>query len=148
MMMSHNKLTIIAIALLGINLAGHAAAKKDDPKQQEEALRQEAKTLINDVGPNSARQPVTGQFQMLPDEVANDKPFPKVIGVIAKDGAAVPVMAVQKSMIDQLTRYDRKDVTLMGKYLDKGDKGKWLIVDEVIVPSTGGPVVRRKRGGL
>jgi hypothetical protein len=138
----------VICALTIMCLESHAAAKKDDPKQQEEAIRQEAKTLINDVGPNSARLPVTGQFQILPDEVANDKPLPKVVGLISKDGAAVPVMALQKSMIEQLTRYDKKDVTVMGKYLDKGDKGKWLIVDEVIVPSTGGPAVRRKRGGL
>jgi hypothetical protein len=139
---------LVVCALTFVSLESHAAAKKDDPKQQEEAIRQEAKTLINDVGPNSARLPVTGQFQILPDEVANDKPLPKVVGLISKDGAAVPVMAVQKSMIEQLTRYDKKDVTVMGKYLDKGDKGKWLVVDEVIVPSAGGPVIRRKRGGL
>jgi hypothetical protein len=43
-MSKHFPLAFVVCGLIFVAVEGHAAAKKDDPKQQEEAIRQEAKT--------------------------------------------------------------------------------------------------------
>ncbi|HYG73939.1 MAG TPA: hypothetical protein VEK08_02945 [Planctomycetota bacterium] len=122
-----------------------AGQNKVDPEKEEEALRQE---IIDTMGKaNSGRIPVKGKFSLLPEEVASAKPLPKVIGYISEGGGAYPVMVLNAAFLTVLSAYDKKEVTLMGKIIDKADKGKWLVADEIAAPP-GAPVLRRKRGGL
>jgi hypothetical protein len=117
--------------------------KKLTKEEEEEALRTEATSLVGTKG----RETLAGQFAYLKDEVANGKPLPKVIGYVNGGGAAYPIMVSNQTLLARLKDYDRKDVTLMGKYLDKGEKGKWFVADEM-PERPGGAVIRRKRGGL
>jgi hypothetical protein len=138
------KLLLIAFASLS---AVQAAEKKAQSKeQQEEVIRQEALALI--FGTDINRESVTGVFEPSPDEIANTKPLPKVVGVLVQKGTAQYLMVNQKATLEYLIQHKSKEVTLMAKCLDKGDKGKWLIADEVVQPSGGGATVIRKRGGL
>jgi len=136
-------LFLLAVSTLALSAVSADKNKKLTKEEEEAALRQEATSLVGAKG----RETLTGQFSFLSDEVNNGKPLPKVIGYVNGGGAAFPVMATNQTLVGRLKDYDRKDVTLMGKFLDKGEKGKWFVADEM-PERPGGPVIRRKRGGL
>jgi len=138
--------TVSVVFVVSVLASPCMAGQTKPKKTEEEQLREDAVNSISQAG--TGRTPIMGKFSLAPDEVASDTPLPKVIGYISdKGGGGYPVMVATKSLVNLLTSYDRKDVTLMGKILDKGDKGKWLVVDEIAV-SPAGPVIRRKKGGL
>ncbi|HYG73952.1 MAG TPA: hypothetical protein VEK08_03010 [Planctomycetota bacterium] len=141
-------LIVANIMIVALCLPGgvHAAEKGHDPKQQEEMMRQEARGLL--LGTDINREPVSGRFHASQDDIANDKPLPKLVGVLVHKGVSIPLLVNQKSTIEFLMRNNGNEVTLMGKYLDKVEKGRWLIADEVVQSSGGGARIIRKRGGL
>lgn len=141
------KLFVLAALILSVNL--FAAEKKKDTKQNdEEALRQDAKTLMQN-SVQTKREPVTGKFMLDKEESANDKPLPKLVGYVNQGGSLIPIMVMNQSMLNMLIQQDQKEVHVFGVYLDKGDKGKYLLLDDISVSAGGGaPAMKRKRGGL
>ena len=129
--------------------AGESAEAKKK-KEAEEAFRKQALDLVSakvGVKEGEGILSVDGRFTMTKDQARDDKPPPKVVGYIASKGAAFPVIAPTLAVINALSGFDGKDVTLSGKILDKGDEGKFLVVSEVILPPSP-PPLKRKRGGL
>ena len=145
-MMRPLMLAVLVTLVLGWAFAASAGEKKVDPKKQEEMIREEALSLLT--GDKVHREPVTGIFRAAPDQIASDKPLPKVVGVLVHKGNALPLMVNQKATLDYLERNAGREVTVMAKILDKGDQGKWLVADEVVKPAGGGATLIRKRGGL
>ncbi len=140
---------IVALAAVAVlSQACFAVEKKAAKVNEEEALREEIKTMMNQAV-QTRHDPVSGKFMLAKDEVANEKPLPKLIGYVNQQGSLVPVMVMNQSMLSILAQQDQKDVKLFGKYLDKGEKGKYLIVDDISLSAGGGsPQMKRKRGGL
>jgi hypothetical protein len=138
---------VLAVLLLSVNV--FAAEKKKDTKQNdEEALRQDAKTLMQN-SVQTKREPVSGKFMLDKEESASDKPLPKLVGYVNQGGSLIPIMVMNQSMLNMLIQQDQKEVHVFGVYLDKGDKGKYLLLDDISVSAGGGaPQMKRKRGGL
>ena len=139
----------VLAAVLLISQNSFAAEKKKDTKQsEEEALRQDAKTTMQQ-NVQTKRETVAGKFMLDKDESANDKPLPKLVGYVNQQGSLIPVMVMSQSMLGMLVQQDQKDVKIFGVYLDKGDKGKYLLLDDISISAGGGaPAMKRKRGGL
>lgn len=123
-----------------------AAEKKSAKEKEEEAVRLEAQRLMTSA--QGGRIPIIGKLNVAKELAEDAKPFPKVVGLVSgKDGNGYPILVLMKGMYDQLTPYNLKDVTLMGKLIDRGDKGKVYAIDEIVL-APAPPPTRRKRGGL
>jgi len=120
--------------------------KKSAAEKEEEAVRAEAQRLMS--GAQTGRLTLSGTLTVAKDLAEDAKPFPKLIGLVAgRDGNAYPIMVLMKGLYQQLAAYDRKEVTVMAKLIDRGEKGKFYAVDEMVL-APAAPEVRRKRGGL
>lgn len=126
--------------LCGLSLA--AFCEEDDKKSPEEKLREEAAKLL-DAG--DKRESLKGRFQLAP-EVQDDKPYPKVVGIISDKAGVFQVMILQPEVKERLKTVHNQETTLMGRVLVK-DTGNYFITDEV-VQANAGPKLRKKRGGL
>lgn len=143
--------------LLGVCVLGCLAASawaagskdKDDEKKKEEELRQEVRKLVaGTIGKEGEGiLSLQGKFSLAREQATDSKPFPKMVGYISATEGVLPVIAPAADILAILAGFDRKDVTVSGKLLDKGDQGKFFVASEVVLPPAA-PVARKKRGGL
>lgn len=132
---------IFLFAVIALLSTGFVAGAEDDEKKTpEEKLRDEATKLIT----AEKRESVKGRYQMAPE--ADDKPYPKVVGVLSDKGAVYQVMILEAAIKDRLKACHNQEVTLMGRVMVK-DAGNYFIVDEVF-QANAGPKAKKKRGGL
>lgn len=116
---------------------------KEDKKSPEEKLREEATKLLN---AGDKRESLKGRFQLAP-EVADDQPYPKVVGIISDKSGAYQVMILDKEIKERLKVVNNREITLLGRLMMK-ETGNYIITDEVYEANAIGPKDRKKRGGL
>ena len=140
--------TLTLVLVLSLLSAAVSAAEKDNKKKTpEEKLKEQIDQKL--AGNADSWLPKVGKFHFSPDDAGNDKPLPKVIGTLDDvQGGTFPVMVFEKNTIDLLKTQDNKQVNLMGKLVDGGDKGMIWLTNGPLVASGGAPPARRKRGGL
>lgn len=119
-------------------------AEEDDKKTPEEKLREEAQKLL---GEGEKRESIRGVMQLMP-ATQDEKPYPKVVGILSQKGVVFQIMIVEKEILARLKVHDRTDITLLGRILNKGDQGFFFIADEVYQENALGPRAKKKRGGL
>jgi hypothetical protein len=115
----------------------------DDKKSPEEKLAEEARGLMS----GDKRESIRGLFQLMP-ESQDDKPFPKVVGILSQKGVVYQIMIIEKEIRERLKIHDKTEITLLGRILNKGDQGAYFITDEVYQQNALGPKAKKKRGGL
>jgi hypothetical protein len=128
-----------------------AASKAEEKqKKEEEELRKEALGLVDGSAIGKEGEGMFsafGRFAVARELVADGKPFPKLIGYLRAREGTLQVMVASDAMLNHISGCDGKDVTLTGKILDKGDRGKFFVVTDVIMPPPPAEG-RKKRGGL
>ena len=136
---------IHAILLCSLFLSIPAfSAEEDDKKTPEEKLRDEARKLL---GEGEKRESIRGLYRSMPGD-QDEKPYPKVVGILSQKGVVYQVMIVDKEIRERLNSHDKTEITLLGRVLNKGDQGVFFITDEVYQENALGPRAKKKRGGL
>jgi len=141
---------LLLLACLGVSALAASESEEEKKKKKEAAIRQEANDLLTrakDGQEGKGIVTVKGKLSLDREKIANDKPLPKVVGYISSQDGLLQVMVGAPTVLGLLAEYDNKEVSLCGKFLDKGDDGKFLLAEEVILPPPQREV-RKKRGGL
>jgi len=119
-----------------------AADKTDDEKKKEEN-----KTPAELLEESEEKTSVSGIFRLMADTLRDGKPLPKPIGFIAGQGQAFQVFVRDETTMSKLVVRNGQRVVVSGVWADGGEKGRYLLADNLI-ESDLPPPARRKRGGL
>jgi len=117
------------------------AAEENDKKNDE------PKTPAQLLDESEEKTSVSGVFRLRSETLRDGKPLPKPIGFISGQGQAFQVFVRDETTMSKLVVRSGKRVIVSGVWADGGEKGRYLLADNII-ESDLPPPARRKRGGL
>lgn len=136
-------------ALLMLVLSSAELPAADKKKlSEEEKFQEEVKTAMAKVQDQASHVAVNGKFMLLSSDEIGDKAFPKIVGYVNQKGLVYPVMALDEKVLVMLNACNKKEVTLQGRFVEKGEQGKVLVTNLVLGAEASEPPPLRKRGRL
>lgn len=143
---TNQKLAVIVAVIVSFSLALEAGEPKKKPPTLEEIEAKEAaeeEKLLEGKRPETGHEfSARGRLRLA--LVEEGQTPPAILGIFTADGKSYQVKIANEALRAQLLPFDNKDIALGGKVRNKG---KYLIVEEVIIGSgTPAATLRNPRG--